>query len=75
MPWKPSEAQSHNKDADTPKLRKIWASTANSVLEDTNDEGRAVRIANHAVAQHRRKTEKAFVRGLLGLLGQSNYTG
>ena len=53
MPWKPNDGPSrHTKKANTPAKRRQWASTANSVLEDSGDEGKAVRIANAAVKKH-----------------------
>ncbi len=49
MPWKPSQAKSHTKKADTPEKREKWAKVANSALKQYGDEGKAVRIANAAV--------------------------
>jgi len=54
MPWLPEEAYRHDHKADTPELQRLWAEVANSVLADTGDEGRAIRIANAAVARARR---------------------
>lgn len=51
MPWQPDDAPRHDKKADTPHLRRLWSEVANKVLSDTGDEGRAVRIANAAVAK------------------------
>lgn len=68
MPWTPKDAQSHHSGANTKKLRRIWSSTANSVLDDTGDEGRAVRIANDAVNRAKKKTQKAEAEFLLRLL-------
>ena len=65
MPWTAADAQSHHGGANTPKLKKLWASTANSVLSETGDEGRAVRIANNAV--NRAKKSLVFAE-LLNLL-------
>jgi uncharacterized protein YdaT len=45
MPWSASDASKHIKGL-TPAQAKRWASIANSVLEQTGDEGRAIRIAN-----------------------------
>ena len=55
MPWKPSAASAKTKKAKSPAAKKQWSSTANAVLKKTGDEGRAVRIANAAVAKRRRK--------------------
>lgn len=49
MPWTPDDAQRHTKKARNRKLRSTWSKTANSVLEETGDEGYAVRVANSAV--------------------------
>jgi|SRR5215469_4267993 len=51
MPWTAEDAPRHNKDAKTKRLKEVWARVANQTLADTDDEGRAVRIANHAVRQ------------------------
>jgi hypothetical protein len=50
MPWTPNQAQEHNRGADTKKKKKVWSEVANKILRETGDEGRAVRIANHAVS-------------------------
>jgi hypothetical protein len=53
MPWSPSDGPTrHTKKANTPGKRKQWSTVANSVLEKSGDEGKAVRIANAAVAKH-----------------------
>jgi hypothetical protein len=50
MPWNSSDAKRHNKRAGKSKKRsKQWSAVANSVLEKTGDEGRAVRTANGVV--------------------------
>jgi hypothetical protein len=51
MPWRPEDAPRHTRKADTPHLCEVWSEGANKVLEETLDEGRAVRIAK-AAAQH-----------------------
>ena len=58
MPWLPEDAYRHDHKADTPHLQRLWAEVADSVLVDTGDEGRAVRIANAAVAKARRGGEE-----------------
>lgn len=54
MPWTPGDGPArHTKKADTPKKKRVWSHVANSVLAETNDEGRAIREANAVVAhQH-----------------------
>lgn len=53
MPWKPNDGPSrHTKKANTPAKKAQWAATANSVLGKSGDEGKAVRVANAAVAKH-----------------------
>jgi uncharacterized protein YdaT len=60
MPWTPDDGPSrHTKKADTPASKKQWAATANAVLEKSGDEGKAVRIANAAVAKHKSLLAKA----------------
>ena len=46
MPWTATDAEKHTRKADTPEKRKRWASIANSVLDETGDDGRAIRTAN-----------------------------
>lgn len=62
MPWSVRDAYSHTKKASTPQAQSKWASVANSVLEQTGDEARAIRTANAAVSTSsptRRKRKKA----------------
>jgi hypothetical protein len=49
MPWGYSDAKRHTKKATTPAAEKQWSAVANSVLSDSGDEGKAVRIANGVV--------------------------
>lgn len=49
MPWTSSDSARHTKKAKSPKRRRQWSKVANSILERTGDEGRAVRGANAAV--------------------------
>ncbi len=51
MPWRPEDARRHTKKADTFELCELWSEVANKVLEETGDEGRAVRTANAVVAR------------------------
>ena len=46
MPWTPEDAARHDKKARTPKEKRRWSDVADSVLQATGDEGRAVREAN-----------------------------
>lgn len=55
MPWRPEDAPRHTKKADTIELSELWSEVANKVLEETGDEGRAVRTANAVVARNRAK--------------------
>jgi len=49
MPWKDEDATRHTKLASNATRRRQWRKVANSVLEETGDEGHAVRAANAAV--------------------------
>lgn len=49
MPWDTSDAVMKTQKATTAPLKRAWAVTANSVLDKTGDEGKAVRIANAVV--------------------------
>jgi hypothetical protein len=53
MPWDKSDAHSKTHKADTPAKQKQWSDVANSVLERTGDEARAVRTANGVIARAR----------------------
>jgi hypothetical protein len=55
MPWKPADAKAKTSKASTPKKQRQWSDVANSVLERTGDEGRAVRSANGVIAKAKRK--------------------
>ena len=53
MPWKPDDGPDrHTHKAKTPAEKKQWSSTANAVLKESGDEGKAVRVANAAVKNH-----------------------
>ena len=52
MPWKMSDAPHHTKKANTPAKKKQVATVANKVLQESGDEGKAIRVANAAVAKH-----------------------
>lgn len=49
MPWSMKDASRHTAKASTPATKRQWSSVANKVLEESGDEGKAVRIANAAV--------------------------
>lgn len=49
MPWSPRDANRFTHNADTPKLRSLWAKTANAALKAGDDESVAIRKANAAV--------------------------
>ena len=51
MPWTPNDAERHTKKAKGSIAKRQWRDVANSALERTGDEGRAVREANAAVAR------------------------
>jgi hypothetical protein len=64
MPWSPDDGPSrHTKKASTPAAKKQWSTVANKVLSDSGDEGKAVRIANAAVAKRKAKVGLAAARG------------
>jgi len=50
MPWDRAGARRHTKKANTAAKQSRWSSIANSVLKQTGDEGRAIRIANSRMA-------------------------
>lgn len=54
MPWTPKDATKHTKKASTPTTKRQFAHVANKVLQETGDEGRAIREANAAVAKNKR---------------------
>lgn len=56
MPWSPKDATKHTKKARSPKAKKQWSTVSNKVLKESGgDEGKAIRIANAAVAKRRKK--------------------
>ena len=56
MPWTPSSGPArHTKKAKSAVAKRQWSDVANSILERTGDEGRAVRGANAAVAKRKSK--------------------
>jgi hypothetical protein len=58
MPWKPDDGPArHTKKAKSPVAKKQWSAVANKVLDESGDEGKAVRIANAAVAKRKGKKD------------------
>lgn len=51
MPWTPRDAYRHTKKASTPNTQRQWAHVANSILESSGDEARAIREANAVIAR------------------------
>lgn len=51
MPWKPKDATRHTKKASSPAAKRQWSTVADKVLAKNGDEGKAIRIANAAVAK------------------------
>ena len=60
MPWTAADASRYTKKANTAKIKKRWAQVANSVLEKTGDEGKAIREANSVagVMYHQRNNPR-----------------
>lgn len=58
MPWGPGDATRHTKKARSGKAKRQFAHVANSILQRTGDEGRAIRGANAAVAKRGRHRKK-----------------
>lgn len=55
MPWSPKDAPKFTRKAKSPKAKRQFAEVANKVLKETGDDGKAVRIANAAVAKRKRR--------------------
>ena len=55
MPWVSKDAKKHTKKAASPTAKKQWSKVANSVLKQSGDEGKAIRIANAAVKKRGKK--------------------
>jgi hypothetical protein len=53
MPWSSNDAERHTHKATTPALKELWAKVANESLEETGDEGRAIREANAVIARQK----------------------
>lgn len=61
MPWNPGGAAKHKKNLSS-KQKRQWAHVANSMLERTGDEGKAVRAAN-AVSGRRGAIQRRLKNG------------
>ena len=55
MPWKPSGAKRHTKQANTPKKKALWSKIANRLLAEGASEGSAIRQANAVVKRRGKK--------------------
>lgn len=49
MPWNPKDATRHTHRAKSAGAKRQWSTVADKVLEESGDEGQAVRVANAAV--------------------------
>ena len=56
MPWALSDAPRHTKKATTKAAKKQWKTVSNKILDESGDEGKAIRIANAAVKKRKKKT-------------------
>lgn len=64
MPWTTKDATRHQKKAKSDIAKRQWRDVANSILQRTGDEGRAVRGANAAVdKRHKKKRHSGHGRG------------
>lgn len=54
MPWTPKDASKKTKKANTKQEKQQWSKVANKVLKSTGNEGKAIRIANSAIAKGER---------------------
>jgi uncharacterized protein len=50
MPWTAASAKGFTKKADTPRKQAAWAKAANAALKKYKNEGKAIKVANAAVA-------------------------
>ena len=62
MPWGYTDAIKHTKKAKSRHAQEQWSTVANKVLHDSGDDGKAIRIANAAIAKHHVGVRK-FKRG------------
>lgn len=61
-PWSANDSKRFTKKAKSPKRKRQWSKVANSILERTGDDARAIRGANAAVkkAGKRKKSRTAL---------------
>lgn len=57
MPWTLADVNRHNRKANTPKKRRMWAAVANKTLEKTESDQRAI-IAANATLKHYARTSR-----------------
>jgi uncharacterized protein YdaT len=62
MPWTSRDVSKHNKSVKSPKRRRQWSEVANSILERTGDDARAIRGANSAVKKSKSRRTRKSVR-------------
>jgi len=62
MPWKAKDAIKHDRAASTPKRRRQWSDVANSILERTSSDARAIRGANSVVKKSQAKRSRGRSR-------------
>jgi hypothetical protein len=68
MPWKPADASSFTRLADTPKRKRMWCDVANQRLAAGDDDASAIRQANAVVHRHHKKEAKGAAEYLIGIL-------
>jgi hypothetical protein len=64
MPWhSQSDVQRHNKSAGKSRRKgKVWRKVANRVLQQTGDEGRAIREANATADRVHSRADRLYKR-------------
>lgn len=55
MPWTSRSARSHTKKAKSAGAKRQWSKVANKLLKSGASEGKAIRIANAAVKNRRKR--------------------
>ena len=55
MPWTTKDATRHTKKARSAGAKRQWSTVADKVLAQSGEEGKAIRIANAAVAKRKKK--------------------
>lgn len=58
MPWMMRDAVDKTKKASSPAAKRQWKTVANKVLAESGDDGKAIRIANAAVAKRKKAKSK-----------------